>query len=185
MFPGTGRIGKSVIADDRWNTGATSSLEFPVTFVAGETTTLEIGRGGRPVIGKLVLPEDSQQTIVWGKVKLEVRSDVPRPIPIGMNLNDPAGWAKWKNSKEAKDHQVAVYAWRAQMAKLPEFSATVDRDGNFRIDNVPAGKFVLSNLFGLQEWKLSLTPRSFEVPEINGDYEETLLDLGEIHLTPQ
>ena len=185
VFPGTGRIGKSVIADDRWNTGATSSLEFPVTFVAGETTTLEIGRGGRPVIGKLVLPEDSQQTIVWGKVKLEVRSDVPRPIPIGMNLNDPAGWAKWKNSKEAKDHQVAVYAWRAQMAKLPEFSATVDRDGNFRIDNVPAGKFVLSNLFGLQEWKLSLTPRAFDVPGIDGDYEENPLDLGEIHLAPQ
>lgn len=86
------------------------------------------------------------------------------------------------HTKEARDFEVAVHAYQARMDALPVFSASVDRDGTFRIDNVPSGKFVLSEWSALQEWKLSLTPRSFEVPEIEGDYEESPLDLGEIEL---
>jgi|GEM_PF-2084282 len=30
-----------------------------------------------------------------------------------------------------------------------------------------------------------MTPRAFDVPEINGDYEDAVLDLGEIELVPR
>jgi beta-lactamase regulating signal transducer with metallopeptidase domain/uncharacterized GH25 family protein len=186
VFPGTGRIGRDIVY--MVNDGATevtSSQRLTVSVSAGEAKTIEIGRGGRPVTGKLMLPPDFQQAIVWGQLRLELGSDVPQPFPVGLDMDDPQAVAKWQQTKEARDYEVAVAAWQAQMAKLPEFSASVDREGNFRIDNVPAGKFVLSEWLALREWKLSLTPRSFEVPEIDGDYEETPLDLGEIHLTPQ
>ena len=132
-----------------------------------------------------MLPPGFQQAIVWGQLRLELGSDVPQPFPVGLDLDDPQAVAKWQQTKEARDYEVAVAAWQAQIAKLPTFSASVDREGHFRIDNVPAGKFVLSEWMTLRDWKLSLTPRVFEVPEIDGDYEEKPLDLGEIHLTPQ
>jgi beta-lactamase regulating signal transducer with metallopeptidase domain/uncharacterized GH25 family protein len=186
VFPGTGRIGRDIayMVNDG-ATEVTSSQRLTVSVSAGEAKTIEIGRGGRPVTGKLMLPPDFQQAIVWGQLRLELGSDVPQPFPVGLDMDDPQAVAKWQQTKEARDYEMAVAAWQAQMAKLPEFSASVDREGNFRIDNVPAGKFVLSEWLALRDWKLSLTPRAFEVPEIDGDYEETLLDLGEIHLTPQ
>lgn len=186
VFPGGGRIGRDIVY--MVNDGATevaSSQKLTIMVSAGETKSIEIGLGGRPVIGKLVLPPDFQQAIVWGQLRLELGSDVPQPFPVGLDLDDPQAVAKWLQTKDARDYEVAVAAWHAEMAKHPVFSASADREGNFRIDNVPAGKFVLSEWMALREWKLSLTPRSFEVPEINGDYEETALDLGEIHLTPQ
>ena len=163
-------------------TEVTSSQRITATYVAGKTTTIEIGVGGRPVTGKLVLPEDFQQPIAWRRLQLNVEPDIPAPIPVGLDQDDPNAWEKWRNTKEARHYEVAFEAWEAQKAKLPEFRASVDRDGTFRIDNVPSGKFVLSEWLALRDWKLSMTPRSFEVPEINGDYEDTVLDLGEIEL---
>ncbi len=186
VFPGTGRIGREIsymVRDGA--TEVTSSQQVTATYIAGETTTIEIGRGGRPVTGKLVLPEDYNQAIVWRQLRLSVEPDISQPIPIGLDQNDPNAAEKWMHTKEARDFEVAVHAYQARMDALPVFSASVDRDGTFRIDNVPSGKFVLSEWSALGDWKLSLTPRAFEVPEIDGDYEETLLDLGEIHLTPQ
>ncbi len=183
VFPGTGRIGREIsymVRDGA--TEVTSSQQITATYVAGETTTIEIGRGGRPVTGKLVLPEDYKQAIVWRQLQLSFEPDIPEPIPVGLDQNDPNAAAKWMHTKEAREFEVAVHAYQARMDALPVFNASVDRDGTFRIDNVPSGKFVLSEWSALQEWKRSLTPRAFEVPEIEGDYEESPLDLGEIEL---
>ena len=51
-------------------------------------------------------------------------------------------------------------------------------------DAVPSGTYVLSQWFGLRDWKLSMTPRSFEVSDLE-DEEETPLNLGEIELVTQ
>lgn len=102
-----------------------------------------------------------------------------------MDQNDPNAWEKWKHTKEARDYEVAVHAFQARMDALPVFIASVDRDGRFRIDNVPAGRFVLSEWSALQNWKLSLTPREFEVSDLEDGDKETPLDLGEIELISQ
>lgn len=186
VFPGTGRIGRDIeymVKDGA--TEVTSSQKLTASFVASQTTTVDIGRGGRPVLGKLLLPPDFQKPIVWGQLRLQLQPDLPQPFPVGLDQDDPQAFVKWQQTKEARDYEVAVHAWEVQMTKLPEFNASVDRDGTFRIDNVPSGKFVLSEWSALQEWKLSMTPRSFEVPEIEGDYDETPLDLGEIELVPR
>ncbi len=186
VFPGTGRIGRNIVYMVKDGaTEVTSSQQISSTFVAGETTAIVIGRGGRPVVGKLVLPPDFQRAIVWGQVRLELETDLPQPIPLGLDLNDPQAVVKWQQTKEGRDYVLAISAWEARKTQFPAFHASVDRDGTFRIDNVPSGKFVLINWFGLGDWKLSMAPRSFEVPGFDGDYEETPLDLGEIQLAPQ
>lgn len=186
VFPGTGRIGREITYMVRDGaTEVTSSQELTATYIAGETTTIEIGRGGRPVTGRLVLPEDYKQAIVWRQLCLDVAADIPEPIPIGLDQNDPNAFAKWQQTREARDYEVAMHAFQSRKDAQPVFRASVDRDGSFRIDNVPSGEFVLSEWSALQDWKLSMTPRSFEVPEINGDYEDTVLDLGEIELVPE
>jgi beta-lactamase regulating signal transducer with metallopeptidase domain len=188
VFPGTGRIGREIsymVRDGA--TEVTSSQQVTATYIAGETTTIEIGRGGRPVTGKLVLPEDYKQAIVWRQLQLSVEPDIPQPIPVGLDQADPNAVAKWKQTKEARDYEVAMRGFQSRKDELPAFRASVDRDGSFRIDNVPSGKFVLSEWLALRDWKLSMTPQSFEVPEINSDddYEDAVLDLGKIELVPE
>ena len=186
VFPGTGRIGRNIVymvGDGA--TEVTSSQRLSATLAAGGTTTIDIGRGGRPVIGKLVLPPDFNRSVVWGQLRLELETDLPQPIPIGVNRDDPQAVAKWQKSKEGREFHAAIFDWQARRATLTNFEASVDRDGTFRIDNVPPGKFVLSEWSALREVQLSLTPRSFEVPDFEGDYNETPLDLGEIELIPQ
>ncbi|MCA9011765.1 MAG: carboxypeptidase regulatory-like domain-containing protein, partial [Planctomycetaceae bacterium] len=183
VFPGTGRIGRNIVYTvDDGATEVTSSQKLTATYVAGETTRLEIGRGGRPVIGKLTLPADFDKTVVWGRLRLELKTDLPEPFPVGLNQDDPRSFAKWQTTKEGLDYAIERTKWEARKAEHPYFHASVDRDGKFRIDNVPSGKFVLSEWLGLSNFKLAMTPRSFEVPEFDGDYEAMPLDLGEIEL---
>jgi hypothetical protein len=186
VFPGTGRIGRDI--EYMVNDGATeitSSQKLTATFVAGETTTIDIGRGGRPVIGKLTLPADFDKTVVWGRLRLELKTDLPEPFPVGLNQDDPQAFVKWQTTKEGLDYAVVRSEWEARKSEHPQFHASVDRDGTFRIDNVASGTFVLSEWMGLSDFKLAMTPRSIEIPEFEGDYEETPLDLGEIELIGQ
>ncbi len=186
VFPGTGRIGRNIVyMHDDGATEVTSTQQMPATLVAGETLTTEIGRGGRPIVGKFVLPPDFNRPVIWGKLRLELETDLPQPIPIGVDRDDPQAVAKWQQSKKGREFHAAIFDWQARKATLPTFEASVDRDGTFRIDNVTPGKFVLSEWSALREVQLSLTPRSFEVPEFEGDYNETPLDLGKIKLVPQ
>ena len=186
VFPGTGRIGRNIVyMHDDGATEVTSSQQLSTTLAAGETTTIDIGRGGRPIVGKFVLPPDFNRPVLWGQLRLQLETDLPQPVPVRLNQDDPQAVAKWQQTKEGRDFHVAIFDWQARHATLPTFEASVDRDGTFRIDNVPSGKFVLSEWSALSDWKLSLTPRAFEVPAFDGDYEETPLDLGEILLDPQ
>ena len=186
VLPGTGRIGRNIVyMHDDGATEVTSTQQMPATLVAGETLTTEIGRGGRPIVGKFVLPPDFNRPVIWGKLRLELETDLPQPIPIGVDRDDPQAVAKWQQSKKGREFHAAIFDWQARKATLPTFEASVDRDGTFRIDNVTPGKFVLSEWSALREVQLSLTPRSFEVPEFEGDYNETPLDLGKIKLVPQ
>lgn len=185
VFPGTGRLGREItyMVNDG-ATEVTSSQNLPAIFRAGETTRKVLGRGGRPVVGRLVPPPDFVGQIVWGTLHMEVEPDLPQPIPVGLNPNDEQSFLKWQNTPEARDYAQKLAAVDAQKAKLPTYSASVDRDGSFRIDNVLPGKYVLSERYGLGDLKLTMPPQKFEIPEIDGDQDETLLNMGEVNLQP-
>lgn len=183
VFPGTGRIRREMIymVKDGF-TEVTSSQNLPATFRAGETTRKVLGRGGRPVAGRLVPPPDFVGQIAWGTLEVMLEPDLPQPIPRGLDENDPQSIVKWQTSPEARDYAQKLAEWKSQMAELPTYSASVDRDGSFRINNVLSGKYVLSQGFGREPLKVTISPQKLEIPEIDSDTDDTPLDLGEIQL---
>ena len=66
-------------------------------------------------------------------------------------------------------------------ANDPYFTVTVDRDGKFRIDDVPAGDYLLSVRF-MREDAGHLSDHRFRVPSLEGDAAERPVDLGTLKL---
>ena len=61
------------------------------------------------------------------------------------------------------------------------WKATVDRDGKFRIDDMPAGNYSLNVLFRRDEAG-ALQNHRFKVPSSEDDRAEQPVDLGELRL---
>jgi hypothetical protein len=59
----------------------------------------------------------------------------------------------------------------------PYFTATVDRDGRFRIDDMPPGDYVLSVRFN-EHAAGHLSHHAFSVPELDDDQAARVIDLG-------
>jgi protocatechuate 3,4-dioxygenase beta subunit len=65
----------------------------------------------------------------------------------------------------------------------PYFTATVDRDGRFRIDDMPPGDYVLIVRFS-EHSAGHLSHRAFSVPELDDNQARRELDLGILTLEP-
>ena len=65
--------------------------------------------------------------------------------------------------------------------KSPYYTVTVDREGKFRIDDVPAGDYLLSVRF-MKEDAGHLSDHRFRVPALEGDAAARPVDLGTLKL---
>jgi hypothetical protein len=65
----------------------------------------------------------------------------------------------------------------------PDFMGTIDRNGNFCIDDVPAGKYRLTAYFPKSDEE-RLANYRFTVPEINDKLSQRPVDLGVLTLEP-
>ena len=173
VFPGQGRIGRNIfltVTDGA--TEVTSSVLTAATFTAGETTHVDLGGGGRPVVGKLTPPAGFNEKVLWNFALIYVQA--PRltlPIPAGVE-KDPQKYKVW---------QSASRAYEKTLAASPYISATVGRDGSFRIDDVPSGDYALSVRFNGHRAGHLLDHR-FSVPPIEGSQVGQPLDLGKLKL---
>ena len=143
VIPGLGRVGR--VLELNWNEGSkvvTSACLMTANFNSGETTHIDLGASGRPVIGQLRRRPDSSQETPWSFVLVRV---------------DPT------NPKDA--------------ASRISFSATVDRNGNFSIDDVPIGKYMLNVAF-FKPPRDRLANHEFEVPAIDEKLSQEPVDLG-------
>ncbi len=169
VFPGRGWIGREITLTV--NDGAAdvvSSCKTRVEFSAGETARLNVGGTGRAVVGRLRPPESYNERVPWNFALINMQVDqpaarnrivVPRPIP------GPGERAM------------------ADLAQSLYVTATVDRDGRFRIDDLPAGGYVLSAYFEKPDRNLgSVQNFHLLVPPANDRTAEKALDLGTIQL---
>ena len=150
VFPGQGRIGRRILLMvDEGATEVTSSQRVSAEFISGETTTLDLGGSGRPVVGKLAPPADYSERVLWNFALVDVQADLKAPDapagPAGVR-DDPElrkAWREaWKTTDEGKAWTVAYEAYQQLTLAFPYITASVDRDGTFRIDDVPPGAYV-------------------------------------------
>ena len=188
VIPGSLLIGP--IGRMRDGRGAqTSSIQQPIGVTPGETLEIRIGGAGRPVIGKLILPPDSNRPddLTWDLCTLEtVGPDLPKPAGYDrMTVAEQHEWSRqWARTPAARAYFEAAY--HAPNRRSYHFS--VDENDAFRIDDVIPGRYVFSVI--LRGSAPSSRPTRFrgpyhatiEVPPMTQTYTSEPLDLGAVML---
>ncbi|QDT40029.1 Regulatory protein BlaR1 [Gimesia alba] len=195
VFPGNGYVGRNItFMVNEGATEVTSAIQIPQQFEAGKTITLDLGRSGRPVIGKLVPPETFQGKVIWPFATLRAYRYMEPPAIVSlMNTlqNDPVQYQtwfdNWKQSPKYAEEKAAIEEYQRANEKLraetPHLVATMDRDGSFRIDNTPPGTYSMSVYFyeGNQN-PGPLIDHIFSVPPAEKNGETEPVDLGTLPL---
>lgn len=193
VFPGKGSIGRRImLMVDEGATEVTSSIRVPGEFFAGKTTTLNLGDTGRTIIGKLTPPDNYSEKVHWSFALIYAHRYL-EPPPGMMAVEDisknPKQFLAWREAwKKSENYETekAVYqkynnARKKLQAETPTLSASVARDGSFRIDDVPEGDYVMSVRFqNRPAGKLVHYP--FSVPPAEADQTTEPIDLGTLTL---
>ncbi|MDA1229628.1 MAG: M56 family metallopeptidase [Planctomycetota bacterium] len=188
IVPGTYRIGRDItFMVDNGATEVTSSQRVPVEYFAGKTTTLNLGGTGRAVVGKFVPPADYPDVVLWNFASIDASLNletpaIPKSAPLDKDAPDyPVRMEAWLATGEGQAYIAALQTRDMEVAKHPESTASIDRDGSFRIDDMSSGEYELILRFNRNQ---SLTLRTFQftVPKVEGDVQPEPLNLGEIPL---
>ena len=135
VVPGRLTVGRPVRDKDGY--GRVLSNAVDVDVAPGQTVQVTIGGTGRPVIGQLALPEGaSMADFVTGHVRLRSRPPVLRMPANYMDFNHDQ-WTIWWDAFRKSPHGRDYFEGDRQ------FAVVVRPDGSFRIEDVPAGRYVL------------------------------------------
>lgn len=184
VFPGEGRIGRRImLMVDDGATEVTSSQRVATEFTSGETTELDLGGTGRAVLGKLAPPVDTPERVLWNFALVNVRvafTPLPEPEVPEEIEDDPAQRAVWW-ATIGQSWKTAQAADQKLRSKSPSFTATVDRDGSFRIDDMPPGTYILGVRFNDHAAGV-LNSHRFSVPPVEEGQPADPVDLGLLRL---
>jgi len=155
VFPGNGWIGRRLMLTvENGAEHITSSAMMPANFPAGKTAHIDLGGAGLPVVGRLAPPPSFQGQVLWNFALVDAGIDVAEPkmpTPPADVQDDPARreawWKQWKATPEGQAWQKTRDAADKVRRANPHFTATVARDGSFRIDDVPPGRYMLNVRF--------------------------------------
>ncbi len=184
MLPGEGRIGRDIVyMVDEGATEVTSSKMMPLELAPGGTTRIDLGGDGRPVAGSVAPPESHTDEVQWSfaRVFVTIAGEPKSPqAPVEVQ-KDPGRyqtwWREWSESDEGKAWREAQKEYQHRRDASPYFNASVDRDGNFRIDDVPPGEYSLS--VNMDERPIGqLRDYAFSVPPAEGEDAQETVDLG-------
>jgi peroxiredoxin len=185
--PGPAQVSVQVKLSENTTTYTQST---PVEVKAGETAEVKIGGQGRPVIGRIVVPDEIKGSVDWSHshTSFSTKVDVRRPkLPDNWREMDDAAkraWAKaWEETPEGKAQTAAV-----QRAK--HFTIRVNADGTFRTDDVPAGTYQMMLVLngppaGRQQpfgEPIATATHEFTIPEIPGGQSDEPFDVGPVEM---
>jgi protocatechuate 3,4-dioxygenase beta subunit len=174
VYPGQGRVGRRIVyTGDAGAAEATSSKMEPISLVAGETTPAELGGRGRPVVGKLAPRAGFKGKVTWSFATLHLEINQPQAPPA--DPNDPLA---------AEKQRAWLKSQQRRAEKAPYYYVSVDRDGGFRIDDVPPGEYALSVRFDNNQAAGRLDKVVITVPPMDGNRSDEPLDVGELPLAP-
>ena len=155
----------------------------------GQTNSVTIGGTGRPITGKFVTPKDYNEPIDFGhglRVLSTFRPEPPHPENYDrMTKREQTAWiSAWGKTPEGR----AFY--RNHQIQEQQFIFKINKDGTFRIEDVPAGKYQFHVWVEEAPWEANGMPEEIafygsvvEVAEMPGGRSDEPLDLGELPLT--
>ncbi len=177
-------------------TGRPATIGEPVHVEPGATAEVTLGGKGRPVIGRVELPEGWAKPVDF-TVESEASLDSNRkiyPLPSRFYRGKTAlgdDWSQWRRSW--------LISPEGRQYEADRFDAVVGlgRDGSFRIDDVPAGEYRLAiGVNGRRKFThyvghyndprpFARIIRIFTVAPIPGGRSNEPMDLGAMRLRPR
>lgn len=159
----------------------TNTGSFRVEVKPGETMKVQVGGKGRPVAGKLVVPEDAEQEVQmdYSDAGLYVRVPGPdMPDDYGQMTDDEK--KKWREEWMEKEG-IGKTRWLHT-----SFLVNVNRDGSFRVEDVRPAVYGLNvdvlepPQSGQRRERIGSAGCEVIVPHPPGGYSPEPVDLGEI-----
>lgn len=197
VIPGRVRISLNMwpIVDSDIRVAAAAS-QTTIDVLPGKTNTIEIGGTGQAVTARIEAPEALREKIdlTFAVVQVNVphlRLPLLQPAPIPQeirnNPNEVEAWMRqWERTDEGKKWvalKLAHAARQEQTASAPNYWATADRQGKFRLEDLPAGDYVMNIHFkGDDAPDCSLSHYRFTIPAFDGPRMDEALDLGVLQL---
>lgn len=156
----------------------------------GETVKVKIGGVGRPVAGKVEIPDSVvKQGYINGLCDLALKN-YPRPPRIPTEIRDDEEsmqeWGRqWRKSDEGKIYRESLS--RIMAAGKEKIPVNVQMDGSFRIENVTPGEYELSfelvdRPTGYDSDVLAARRIPLTVQEIPGGVSDEPLEIGNVKL---
>ncbi|MEZ6133828.1 MAG: carboxypeptidase-like regulatory domain-containing protein [Pirellulaceae bacterium] len=184
VFPGPGHIRRAVLR--LVGEGAkevTSSTALPGEFRSKETTRIEFGLSGIAVVGQLLPIPGSDQPTPWSFADVAVQPTLgpgEPPYPDNLDEGQKAKWLRqWLQTPPGTQWREANAQANRDRRTSPRYTATVDRQGKFRFDDLPPGSYELSARFWEKSDNGSLAWTPFTIPAHS---QEPILDLGQLQL---
>jgi len=151
VLPGEGVIVRAIPINDR---ARRYSHDMDIEVKSGQTTRVQIGGTGRPVVGKIVIPDMIENIFDW--------QYTDRSLRISSPINPP----------------------------YKVFSLECDKDGSFRVEDVPAGDYcIYVYAYGpppdtRSRWgeSIGVLTHPFNIPRMPGGRSDEPLDLGVLEL---
>jgi len=162
VIPGTGEVARVVVTELGNKTQQHMGCwQEPVDVAPGQTVLVHIGARGRPVVGRVVLPA------------------APGAGPVDWRQNRPATIAK------ARVFNPLQGLLGKDPHQFDRFAAALDKDGRFRIDDVPPGHYELTVTIdaplGLNRPGLGGELGRVKIPvDVPKGDDDVPIDLGEI-----
>ncbi len=194
VLPGEGTLAR-VVTYGKTSRGSmsTSSHSQRLSFREGETEQVTLGGTGRTVTGRLQPPEGLQAAPDWSFSCVSMDQTVPLPPPPPMVPAGAAGneakrrqwWEEFQRSPEGIAYLTTLQAVQAQQDRARRYSAAVEKDGTFRIPDVPPGEYRLTARLEAGEEVFRGNGNSLgvlnETVTVPGDTEEAF-DAGSLQL---
>ena len=186
VFAGDHSIGRQIVfMMDDGATEVASSKRSHFKIEEGQDLEMNLGGDGVAVTGRLVAPSNTER-VIWRKGQLNIQRDLPYPpLPdagkkLEGDLDAYRQWyQEWSMTPEGE-------AWKTDFNRIQEeknqstfYYASIDPDGNFRIDDMEAGDYTMSFRFDDGKPPGILTEYQFSVSRPD---EKLEVNLGEIKL---